>query len=271
MRQGLRVRVWRAALALGAVSLLGAGLLLVGVAEAQDTRNKPPADAAKPGPVENALGAVQQTAAVVEGTVQTLDPEFAEDTGPWTRVTLTGVVVHFGEAPAEKLSFVRRGGQYPDGRTLHLSHSPEFVRGAHYLVFLRNTSWNLTPVVGEYAFRFEKGEDGRELLIAPDGGVVVDFDADGPVVSAALFSPQDMNGSPPERLKEVPLPRQTLDSRTLLKSVQAFLAATGLKISGTFYDEPATRAKRLPVALKPGDPPGPDSEEPSQPDRELSQ
>jgi hypothetical protein len=56
-----------------------------------------------------------------------------------------------------------------------------------------------------------------------------------------------------------------------LKSIDAFLSATGLEISGPFYDEPATREKRLPVALKPGDPPGKDSEEPSEADRDPGQ
>lgn len=271
MRERLRVRFRRGALAFGAIALLGTGLLLVRGAEARDSRNKPPPDAAEPAAVDNALAAIRQTSAVIEGTIEALDAEFADDTGPWTRVTFSDVKVHFGKLPLEKLSFVRRGGEYPDGRMLLVSHSPEFVRGGRYLVFLRNTSWNLTPVVGEYAFRFEKAEDGRELLIAPDGGAVIDFDAEGPRVSEALYAPLDLNGSPPERLKEIPLPKQTLDARSLVKSVEAFLSATGLEITGPFFDEPVTRAKVLPVAMMPGDKPGEDSDKPSEADRDPGQ
>src|SRR5690349_25088329 len=95
----------------------------------------------------NALSALSQTALVVEGTVKEAVSEFSEDTGPWTRFELSEVVVHFGEGKLERLALLQRGGNHPDGRMLVVSTSPQLVVGARYLVFLRNTSWNLTPVV----------------------------------------------------------------------------------------------------------------------------
>jgi hypothetical protein len=267
MLHRLRARVRHGALLFSAVSLvLGASALFTGGASAQDTRTRPPPTAPQPAQVFNALSALAQTALVVEGTVKEAISEFSEDTGPWTRFELTEVVVHFGEGKLERLALAQRGGNYPDGGMLVVSTSPEFVVGARYLVFLRNTSWNLTPVVGDYVFRLET-EDGRQLLVGPTGGAVVDFDEDGVVLSEPLYAPADLNGSPPERLKE-PLPARTLDVTQLSKGVQAFLDAKGLKIAGTYYDEPATRAKRLFVEDVPGKPPteSPGDDLPSDPE-----
>jgi hypothetical protein len=230
--------------AIAVVGAVAAGLSSVSPhATAGDVRRPPPASAPPPGRVFNSISALAQTAAIVEGTASQISSEYTEQTGPWTRLEFTDVVVHRGRIGAEPLAFVQRGGLYPDGRRLKVSHVPEFVAGARYLMFLRNTRWNLSPIVGGYALRVD-----AEGLIGQQGGVLMRFSESGPSYSPRLFSQPDMNGSPPARLLDRTLPSQIMSTGDVLDAVDVQLAIWNRSIEGDFYNEPARRERRRRVA-----------------------
>jgi hypothetical protein len=124
----------------------------------------PGPDVARPGPAETFPELASQTAAVVEGTVRTIDYAYTDRQGPYTVVTLGDVTAHMGSAPSA-IAIRQFGGPLPNGRGLRVSHQTTFVNGKRYIVFLRNTSWNFSPVVALNAFRVETVE-GRGLRLA---------------------------------------------------------------------------------------------------------
>ncbi|HEX9016796.1 MAG TPA: hypothetical protein VF960_12460, partial [Chloroflexota bacterium] len=73
------------------------------------------------------------------------------------------------------------------GTWVSVSGIPKLALGAEYVVFLRNTDWTLSPIVGDLIFRRET-EGSRELLVDPTGRAVTGWNEDGPVLSAAVVS-----------------------------------------------------------------------------------
>jgi|GEM_PF-6424178 len=208
--------------------------------QAREVR-RPPPSAAEPAAAAELQSALAQTAAIVEGTVSGIFSEYTEESGPWTRYEFSDVVAHRGKADIGRLTFVQRGGELPDGSILMLSTNHDFVPGARYLVFLRNTNWNLSPVVGEYCFRIEAIQ-GRQMLISRDGSAVVGLHAEGLVRSASLFGPRDLNGDAPVRKASAPLPSQVLSVQDFLKAIDSNLVAVGRNsLRGEFYNEPRVR------------------------------
>lgn len=241
----------RGGAALAAVMAMAAVFLELVPASAE-TPPPPPSPVA----VTNTLSALAQTAAIVEGTVTQVRSEYAADTGPWTNVTLSDLVVHRGEvrsgAQPSTLVLTQRGGERPDGRVLKVSHVPQFVAGARYVVFLRNTSWNLSPVLNEVALRVETAEDGRTLLVGPDQGAVIDLNPTGLRFSAPLYSKSELTLAAPQRLAREPAPAGVFGTQDLLRQVDALSNVLGVGVSGHFYAQPASKAKRLPVAAPTG-------------------
>ena len=215
------------------------------LAKGQATGVRPPPDTPPAARVDSALSVIGQTAAIVEATVQRIGTEFADTTGPWTRVELKDVVVHRGKALATSLVHV--GGSYPDGTKLSVSHVPTFAEGERYLLFLRNTSWYLSPIVGSYAFRLVK-EDGKELLISAEGSAVIRFDLEGAVLSDRIFETHDL-WKGPVRLVDRGAPEHAFGVQALLREVDRHAKALGSSIGGTFYGEPPSRAFPSRVAV----------------------
>jgi hypothetical protein len=158
-----------------------------------------PAGTAAPRAVADLASALAQTAAVVEGTVAELGGEYNDAEGPWTRVVLRDVKAHLGSAPRQ-LELWQFGGFLPNGRMMVAAELPVFSKGARYVIFLRNTAWNLSPVVGLYAFRVES-VDGVEALIGSDGQPLVGLDAAGPRYGAALYEPAPYGGRAAARIQ----------------------------------------------------------------------
>jgi hypothetical protein len=206
--------------------------------EAQGVRGAP-SDAAAPGPVDNLRNAVRQTAAVVEGWVTNIQHEFSEENGPWTRVTLSNVHAHLGSAPLT-VEIRHFGGPLPNGRFLVAAELPVFVLGKQYVVFLRNTAWNVSPVVGDLALRVET-LDGTEVLVNSDGQPVTEVGAQGLELGAALFEGPLPDGRAPaavgRRLQD--LGRRPLDRGRFVQELRTHIAAQGARVSGAFYEHPA--------------------------------
>lgn len=222
--------------------------LSVGDGDALAQQDRPPADAPKPARVHNAMSAIQQTAAIVEATLDRKVSEYTAETGPWTRYEFSKLVVHRGALDLDDLVFVQRGGFSPDGKKTILSTVHDLVEGQRYVLFLRNTSWSLSPIVGEHAYRVVE-EAGQALLVGPRGRVVENFDAGGARFSAQVFARPDLIAKvAPVRLAESSLPLVAASVEDLLQSVDAQGSMRGLNIAGKFYNEPRTRAAETPVA-----------------------
>jgi hypothetical protein len=199
----------------------------------------PPEGAAPPRQISNLADAILQTSAVIEATVRDITYEFSDAEGPWTRIVLGDVTAHFGRAPTA-LELFQFGGQLPNQRMMAAAELPVFVRGARYVVFLRNTAWNISPVVGGLALRVEN-VDGNELLVASHGETVIGLGAGGVDFAEALFEPAPYSGRPAVR-NEVTLsslPGRPLDRRSFVAALRAELDAQNLSITGPFYDRPA--------------------------------
>ncbi len=212
-----------------------------------------PAGAAQPRAITSLADAIDQTSAVVEATVSATEYEYTDEEGPWTRVALGNIQVHIGSAPA-KLELLQFGGPTPKGDFVGVSELPTFEKGERYVVFLRNTAWNLSPVVGDMAFRVAS-IDGTEMLVTADGQPVLQVGKSGTELGPAIFQP-----SPPSPLfatasSAAPhaissLARRPLDRQRFLVALRSQLDAQKLSVSGPLYTRPAGhfRWRQQPVA-----------------------
>lgn len=262
-------RTWsRAALAGAALSLTSA---IPAGAQAPARASAPtaaPASIARAAPagtpkaraVVDLASALAQTAAVVEGTVRELRAEYNDAEGPWTRIVLGDVQVHLGALPkaevgaagspaqpAKSLELWQFGGSLPDGRLVVAAELPVLTKGKRYLLFLRNTEWNVSPIVGPWALRVEPLGRG-EALVTGDGQAVLGVGEAGLALGAALFEPAPLDGSPAKPLAAATVATAAAartaalaDRAALLRALEAAMAARQLQASGTFLARPAGR------------------------------
>lgn len=230
-------------------AVLGIGAATIGYLTGPDavqsqTISERPPTARKPLPVKDLHSAVDQTAAVVECLVADIQYEYSEEEGPWTRVTLSDCQAHFGSA--SPLVEIRHfGGPLPNGRMLVAAELPAFVKGKRYIVFLRNTAWNVSPVVGDLALRVET-VDGTEVLVDSAGQVVTEVGPRGIELGPALFGGLELDGTPPKALGNglsALVDRKPLDRQSFVEALRANLEVHGLTVAGTFYDRPAGEFK----------------------------
>lgn len=230
-----------------AVAAIGAAIavMLTGTSpiQAQAIQDRPPASALKPQLSKDLRSTLAQTAAVVEGTVTDIQYLYTEKEGPWTRVTLSKVQAHYGDAP-QVVEIRHFGGPLPSGHTLVAAELPFFVKGKQYIVFLRNTAWNLSPVVGDLALRTES-VGGSEVLVDADGQIVTGIGAEGVAVGPVIFGSPDLNGAAPKLLvQELPkLSSAPLDRLGFVKALGTLMADQGLRVAGNFYVLPAGEFK----------------------------
>ena len=122
-----------------------------------------------------------------------------------------------------------------------MSELPVFVKGKRYVVFLRNTLWNVSAVVADLALRVDS-VDGVEVLVNTEGHPVTEVNYRGPVFGARLFESISVDGTAPKPLKDLPQAGgvKMLDRRAFVDALGARLSAQGLRISGSsFFDRPA--------------------------------
>ena len=207
--------------------------------QAQDVRTPLPLDAGKLAPAEDLRSAVSQTAAIVEGIVTDIQYEYSEEQGPWTRVILSKVRAISGAAP-EIVELRHFGGPLPKGALLVAAELPVFVRDRQYVVFLRNTSWNVSPVVGDFAFRVDN-VDNAEVVVNSDGQPVTQLSTRGIEFGPTLFEAFDTDGSAPKAIAGSlrTIDYKPLDRATFTTSLLKTLDAQGLRATGTFIEKPA--------------------------------
>ena len=207
--------------------------------QAQDIRTPLPLAPGKLAPVDGLQSAVTQTAAIVEGVVADIQHDYSEQDGPWTRVILSNVRAIAGDAPS-RVEIRHFGGPLPNGGLMVVAELPVFVPDREYIVFLRNTAWNVSPVVGDLAFRVEK-VDGGEVLVNSDGQPVTQIGAGGFDFGPALFEAFERAGTAP---KAITASLPTIDSKPLDRerftiSLRSALDAQALRVEGTFIEKPA--------------------------------
>lgn len=192
-----------------------------------------------PAPVDDLQSAATQTAAIVDGIVTDIQYDYSEEEGPWTTVILSKVRPISGEAP-ETIAIRHFGGPLPNGGLMVAAELPVFVRDKEYIVFVRNTTWNVGPVVGDLAFRVDT-VDNTEVLVNSDGQPVLQIGADGFELGAAVFEGPQRDGSAPKPIEGSlkALEPRPLDRDSFIKSLLSNLSAQALRIEGTFSEKPA--------------------------------
>ena len=267
IRQGVYLA---AALALAAVSFNDFSNKSV---QAQDVRIPLPLAPGKLAPADDLRAAVSQTAAIVEGLVTDIQYDYSEEQGPWTRVILSKVRAISGDAP-ETIELRHFGGLLPKGALMVAAELPVFVRDRQYVVFLRNTSWNVSPVVGDFAFRVDT-VDNAEVVVNSDGQPVIQLSTRGIEFGPTIFDAFDTDGSAPKAITGSlrAIDYKPLDRATFTTSLIRTLDAQGLRATGAFIEKPtgefnwrlqAASASPLappPVDLPDGREPEPDTPE----------
>lgn len=212
---------------------------------------RPPATARKPRAVDTLPRALEQTSAVIEGVVSQVEYEYTEEDGPWTVVTLSRIQTHLGQSPSE-VRIRQFGGPLPDGSRLVVAEHTEFLMDKRYLVFLRNTAWNMSPVAGPYALRVET-MGGRELLVNGEGQAVVGVGQSGLEFSSPLFPRPGVSGiSPSQEPATSPVAAATaLDRAQFIALLKAEVRAQGISVGGEFFDCPAGEFKWRRIATVP--------------------
>jgi hypothetical protein len=133
-----------------------------------------------------------QTAAVFRGSLKTVQFTYDGCAGPRTNYVFSDSSSLLGTAVDSTVTLKVLGGPTPAGRWVGVSELPKLALDSEYVVFLRNTDWTFSPIVGNLVFRMETIA-GREVLVHPDGHAVTGWGSDGPELSAAAVS--DVVGS----------------------------------------------------------------------------
>lgn len=127
-------------------------------------------------PEQSPRDVLDETAAVVEGRVTSVDYTFDVREGPRSVATLEDLTVHFGTLDADSVELRTLGGPLPDGKVLHVSEMSRLTIGTRFIVLLQAGDWFLAPIVGLNAFRLELDNARRDdILIGQSGTVLVDL------------------------------------------------------------------------------------------------
>lgn len=187
---------------------------------------------------------VDQTAAVVQGTVTSVSESYNEREGPRTLVTLSKLNVLWGEIRSPDVMLKLFGGHVPGHRgRIDEVHIPTFVRGKTYLVFLSNRDWRLSPVTARQAFIIEKVQ-GKDIVATRDGFAVFGIDdATGPIRKFPVYrmpkNEIDEKFVPPIDTSITPSMVASAYSPTeFVRELKAWAARNNVLVSGTFNDQP---------------------------------
>jgi hypothetical protein len=140
-----------------------------------------------PAPYDTAAQILAQTGSIFKGKLTAVQLAYDNCGGPRTQYVFSDGVSLAGVAVGPDVTLKVLGGKMPGGSWVSVSEIPRLALDSEYVVFLRNTDWTFSPVLGNLVFRREV-VGGRELLVAPSGQVVSGWDEQGPVLSAAAVS-----------------------------------------------------------------------------------
>jgi hypothetical protein len=185
---------------------------------------------------------VDQTAAVAEGIVTGIEETYDEREGPRTLVTLSQLLVLWGESLPPNVTLKLFGGRLPSRGRVDEVHIPKFVMGKRYLVFLSNRDWRLSPVTAHQAFIIERVQN-KDVLVTTDGYAVYGIDdATGPIRQFPVYLiPDEIDDN---FIPEI-APRITTEMvagvyspEEFASSLRTWAARNSVSVSGSFNDQP---------------------------------
>lgn len=140
-----------------------------------------------PTTIDGSRQMLAQTAAIITGRLKEVRFSFDNCSGPRTNYVFSDATTLLGAPVGSEVTLSIFGGPTPWGTWIRSSESPHLALDAQYVVFMRNTDWTYSPIVGSLIFRRET-VGGREALINPAGRALIGWSEDGPVLSAAAVS-----------------------------------------------------------------------------------
>lgn len=207
--------------------------ILLGIVPALDA-------APKPHPTNSMRAVLSQTAAVVEGSISAIRGDYDAVRGPRTIATLSNLRVHLGSlgtAPPTGLRLESFGGKLPNGKTIHEVHVPVFSVGQRVIVFLRNTEWFLSPVVGSNAFLVEPVA-GRQVVLTGAGATILGIDATGVVAGREVLPMNEDGIRAPQSTAGVAPEPGAMGIPELTAAIRRFAAENSTPIAGVFNPSP---------------------------------
>ncbi|HEV8580093.1 MAG TPA: hypothetical protein VGX68_13560 [Thermoanaerobaculia bacterium] len=136
-----------------------------------------------PAPVDSSQQMLAQTATIFRGLLKEVRFTYDECAGPRTHYVFSDAATLAGTQVQSQVTVKVLGGPTPYGTWIRVSELPKLALNSEYVVFLRNTDWTFSPIVGNLAFRRE-AVAGREVLINPAGYAVTGWGPGGPLLSA---------------------------------------------------------------------------------------
>ena len=186
---------------------------------------------------------VDQTAAVVQGTVTSVAESYNEREGPRTLVTLSQLKVLWGSLRAPSVVLKLFGGPVPGHRgRVDEVHIPTFVRDKTYLVFLSNRDWRLSPVTARQAFIIERVQ-GKDLVVTTNGYAVYGIDnVVGPIRTFPVYRiPDGIDENFVPTLDPGITPKMLATAYSVaefITNLKSWASRNKVSVSGTFNDRP---------------------------------
>ena len=140
---------------------------------------------------------LQYAGLVAYVSAESVDVQAGTETTARTEVAFEVLEVLAGTAPATQLTFNLPEGQLAGlRRFVRIGGTPSFVEGHNYLVFLRNGSWQFSPIVNwKRGVLHETVVDGTKYMTRMNGRCIVDVNAEhGLVPGPEVVQPPPESG-----------------------------------------------------------------------------
>jgi hypothetical protein len=140
-----------------------------------------------PAPADDSRQMLAQTSTVFRGALKDVRFTFENCAVPRTTYVFSDGSPLLGTRVDATVEVKVLGGPTPNGTWVNVTELPALALDSEYVLFLRNTDWTYSPIVGNLAFRIENIA-GREVLVDPGGHAVTGCSDAGPVLSGAAVS-----------------------------------------------------------------------------------
>lgn len=140
-----------------------------------------------PAPIDSSQQMLAQTATIFRGVLKEVHFTYDDCAGPRTNYVFSDSTTLIGTQVQPQVTIRVFGGPTPYGTWAEISEHPQLALDSEYVVFLRNTDWTYSPIVGNLVFRREMLA-GREVLVDPTGHAVTGWGESGPLLSAGPVS-----------------------------------------------------------------------------------
>ena len=140
-----------------------------------------------PGAVNSSEQVLAQTATIFRGVLKDVQFTYDDCAGARTNYVFSNSTSLIGTQVQPQVTLRVFGGPTPYGTWIDASTLPQLALDSEYIVFLRNTDWTFSPIVGDLVFRREM-IDGHEVLVNPLGRAVTGWGDNGPLLSGRSVS-----------------------------------------------------------------------------------